>query len=51
MPCLIKQVHVFRATYFVSFLSKFNIPLWQGGFILDMGVHFMAGLRMVTSDI
>lgn len=20
---------------------------WQGGFVLDMGVHFIAGLRMV----
>lgn len=31
------------------YLSLTTYVLCQGGFILDMGVHFIAGLRMVTA--
>lgn len=25
--------------------------VWQGGFVLDMGVHYIAGLRMVNFHV
>ncbi|KAJ0799471.1 hypothetical protein HanOQP8_Chr00c649g0846631 [Helianthus annuus] len=28
--------------------NSLSLHVWQGGFILDMGVHYIAGLRMLV---
>lgn len=46
---IVIKINKCRPTLLWFPLSTRLSPLWQGGFILDMGVHFVAGLRMVMS--
>lgn len=41
----------FSQYYLVPYVKLSFFSFWQGGFILDMGVHFIAGLRMVIFKI
>lgn len=42
--------HCLLNSHFMSTADTCIFFVWQGGFILDMGVHFIAGLRMVISS-
>lgn len=39
----------YRTNVFLAYIDNTCLHSCQGGFILDMGVHFIAGLRMVTA--
>lgn len=53
--CVLHSANLMVQDNALAFLSQFELiilfPIWQGGFILDMGVHFIAGLRMVSRTV